>query len=359
MASQLAKTVFQTGPKDILATLDIYKSAGKDIITSVQALSEPVSSLMAGVGQAQSAIGDFTNMAKNFSLDKNALADRLLAASSSFTSELRNLTKGAKDQIESALGPAKKLMCTVNDVKSMVNNFDIKNISSVGALINKVAGSDVFKAIDRGAIVGIYSSVIDQATKLGIPNAFGAIVGAIGDTRTLLGVANKILPGIIEQSDLNQFTSIANSPIGKLINVVNPGFCKALTGSYKMPSNGATKNSSSDFGKIISSLGKINPNWDKKLRSGDTGVALRALDILGGSIDFKKILHAGAASNVDPQPLDKFYCLASKYKEADPIRELSKNFPKLSLSALDKSAQQIFGITDPRTTSREDMVFSI
>lgn len=356
MANKLAQTVFQTGPSDELAAHDVYKSDGNAIITSVQVMNEVSSSLTMGSQAVQQAAKEFSSIVeagKEFIVDKAALADRLNQAAGEFASEFRELAGDIKEGISTAMGVAGKVMTTVNGVKAMVNNFDIRNLSSVGALINKVAQIDAFKLIDTKAIESIYTGVIAQATKLGIPNAFGAIADTIGSAVALTNVVRTILPGVIKSSDIGALESIANSKAAKLVSIVDPSFTRRLTGNYQAPKRGMQANTRGEFSRISQSFAKISPSWNKKTRSGDVQSAIRILDIIGGSNDFKKVVYAGAATVVEPHAQEKYYCLASKYKEVDPVKELKINFPTLTLLSPDEMTRNDKSVTDTFSSGAE------
>lgn len=358
MANKLAQTVFQTGPSDELAALDVYKSDGNAVITSVQVMSEANSAFSQGSEAAQQAAKEFSSIVeagKEFVVDKVALADRLSKAAGEFASEFRDLAGGIKEGISTAMGAADKVMSTINGVKTMVDSFNIKDLSSVGALINKVSNTNAFKFVDTKAIESIYTGVIDQATRLGIPNAFGAVVNTIDSARALTSIVRTVLPGVAKSSDIGALESIANSKAARLVSIVSPNFTRQLTTNYHIPKRGVQVNTQGEFARISQSFAKINPSWNKKSRSGDAKDAIRILDIIGGSNDFKKVVYAGAATVESSNAEEKYYCLASKYKEVDAVEELKINFPTLTLLSPDEMTRGDRGVTDTMSTTGEDV----
>lgn len=342
----IALGTFSGGAKDDVATADIYKvtsSVGdtKAVkpITSIQELSAAIDKSTMDLTLDSGAASDFMSKVNGeVAFDQATLTSRLLGISSEFRSAVGELNEklklGSLNSIHK--DQASKLMCTVNDVTSMVDSSNIKDVQSLGQFINKYTGSKVFSGKDRGAISGLLGSVITKASDLGIPNVFKTITSTITDNGIIGRVTRAVLPIAIRNGDTGLLKEITSGPTAGLVNVFSPGFSQNFSRAFSYRGNRA--DSLKTFEDVFSSFENMDSQWDV-LQRGGGDPALNLLALMGGSRDFQNLTMAGVGywiteqENGKPTPvkIDPLYALASAFQEVTVGAAIKRDFPQVAL----------------------------
>lgn len=347
-APNLATGAFSGGPKDDLAAVDIYKvksafgQKSTKPITSIQELSAFVDKANFDLTLDAGIATDF--MSKSLgkvAIDKDTLTNRLLGTNSEFKScynELNDaLKKGAL--LSTVKDKANKLMCTVNDTKSMVNSAKIGDIKSLGGFLNKYTGTKTFSGQDKGALSGLLGSVITTSSNLGITGAFKAITDTITDKGIIGRITRAILPIALKNSDTKLLKELTGGAGASLVNIFSPGFAQTFSKAFTY--QGDRSKSLDSFEDVFTSIKNIDGDWDILTRSGSEGPALNLLSLMGGSKDFQNLTMTGvkywaAEQNkpgglVPPVPIDPMYALAAVYREVTVGRAIARDFPRVAL----------------------------
>ena len=346
--ASLATSTFNAGPKDEVATADIYKiigSLGKSSpITSIQELNAAVESNILGIKLAAGTTADFLSKIESgyLNFDKDLLTNRLLGCSNEFKSAYSELNEHMKKGSVFATykDKAKSLISTVKEVKSVVDSAKIKDVRALGNFINKYTGTQVFSGKDKGAISGLLSSVITTASDLGVGNAFKALTDTLNDNGIIGRVTRGVLPVVMKNSDYKLLREISSSPAGSLINVFAPGFTKDFSKafSYRTPS----VNTLSSFEDVFVAFEKIDDKWST-IKRGDNDSAVNVLAMVSGSRDFQSLVMTGVkywtteqnkpggGGKVPPIPVDPMFLLATNYREVTVSEAISRDFPKVAL----------------------------
>lgn len=342
----LAKSTFESGPKDDIATADVYKitssvdAAESQVITSIQELNLQVNQAILDMKLSAGQAAEFLSKVKgDIKINVDQLTDRLIGTNSEF----RSMYDGLNDKLKQgailktyAQQQASKLVCTINDTKSMVDSANIKDIRSLGSFINKYTGSNIFSGKDKGAISGLLGSVITTASDLGITGAFKSIAETVNDNGILGRITRSVLPIALRNSDSTLLRDLSSSTAGKLIDVFSPGFTSSFSRAFVYRGDrGGRLNS---FEDIFHSFENINDAWDI-IERGDGSSALNLLSLVGGSKDFSDLVMTGVRywtteqsnGNNAPVRVQPAMGLASLYREITVGDAIKRDFPNVAL----------------------------
>lgn len=346
----IASGAFTGGPKDELASVDVYKiksALGKAVkpITSVQELSAEVDKWAFDLTLDAGTANDFMSKVKGeLTFDKDVLTKRLLGCNSEFKSAFNELNDKLKNgaMLSTLKDKAKSVMCTINDTKSLVNSAKIGDVQALGKFINKYTGTPIFSGQDKGALSGLLGSVVKTSSDLGITGAFKAITDTVKDNGIIGRVTRAVLPAVVKNSDTGLLKELTSGKAGMLINVVSPGFTQTFSRAFKYQGNRAT--SLNSFEDIFGAFKNIDNSWDQLSRGGEGNTAVNLLSIMGGSKDFQNLMMTGVKYwSVEQKkqdgrrpavPIDPMYMLVSAYQEVTVGQAVQRDFPKVALLSL-------------------------
>lgn len=345
----LASGAFSGGPKDELASVDIYKvksAVSSDVkpITSVQELSAAIdkynNDLILDTGIASSFMSKATEPGK-LDFDKDTLTNRILGTSNEFKACVNELNESIKTGALTATlkDKAKYVMCTINETRSLVDAAKIGDVASLGKFVNKYTGTAAFSGKDKGALSGLLSSVVTTSSNLGISGAFTSLANTVNDNGIIGRMTRAVLPIAIQNSDFKLLKEITNGPGGSLINVFSPGFTQKFSKAFTYQGNQAK--SLDSFEDIFGAFKNVNEAWDLLQRGDQDNFAVNLLSIMGGSRDFKNLVMTGVkywateqgkADGKRPKvPINPMYALASAFPEVTVGQAIQRDFPRVAL----------------------------
>lgn len=337
--SKLATGTMTAGPKDELATADIYKlaSSAKSTINSIQdSVGKLETSIFGNIG---SDIGDLlSNVGGELNFDASALTDRIAATSDSLKRGFRELSDSVKNNslVATYKDKAKELACMVDDYKSVAKTVNSRDIASLGRFVNEYTGTKIFSGNDKGALAGVLGSVVNKASELGVTGVFTKLTSTLTDNGLVAKVVKAALPVAMKNGDFKLLRELSSSPAGKLINVFSPGFTNTITRTFSS-TNYAGRSSFNSYEDILTSLSNVDSQWDMLARNGgDT--ALNLVAILGGSKDFQKLILGGISyfASQNNQRDKKEYALASLYKQTTVYDSIRRDFPRIVMMDLER-----------------------
>ena len=311
---QIAPTVFKTGVEDSIGVVDVYTETSAitpiDDVT-VDNVVDPnsLSSLMGGNLSANAPI--VTGITSDgIKVDANALKTGVIS-SLGLSSTLSSLSAGIKEGITEVKGYTNILAqagSIINTIKS-ANLTSITGVASMISTISSKAGNlgvniNGTTITDLSGITNLSTNILNQAIKLGIPNSFSQFAnGFKNNPNLLLNITNKILPNVINNSDINTLSNISTSIIGKSVMAANPNLINNFASNYKLPSNTPSNQLPLIGAQIGNTFNNLNPNWNKSIKSN--GTVIGNCNVLqNASNDLQKVLGAvNAATNVASRTL--------------------------------------------------------
>ena len=356
MASQpLAKTVFSTGAKDDLAAIDTYKSKpGSTPVNSIQSVSTTsqfdVSSVIGNNGtndQLGSTIKVISG--EKLEVDKDILTQRLLATNSRSSSSFRTLGGSAKDNMLNSLNMNEKVDVDINGVKSKVDSANIQDLTGLGTFLGDYTGDkNVCKIEDYDSVGGVVGGLVTESSDLGMSGVWTKLTSTITQVPVLIRAAQKSLPKLLANGDLDSVLEISSSPVGKSMGVLYPNLGQDLSRAYGTRNTRDSRNKVGTLNKYLTTMDNVFKDWDKFSSNGDS-TGINILRLLGSSTAFQDLVLDAIKFLTDDDPR-KHYLLHGLYKETTVEAEVKRFFPRVALISVStpKSIKKTNTI-DPRT----------
>lgn len=347
MAGQLAIPTFVSGAKDDLAATDVYAQTSNVPINSVQVIEQRSSMLSAsGLRGGVAAMGGLPNIQSLIATGKNLLSgtgdplSRLTSAVGPLSSIARSLQPGLVSSILGGITDATKMVATLNGIKTSISSGNFTNVAGIGNLINTLSnGAANFSILDKGALTGGLSGIINQATKFGLPNSFGSVLTGITDKNIINTIAGKVLPGVVANSDFGSLSSMATLCSPGALKMLNPNVLSDFASNYTAPIGQNLEVTMGSYTDITDTFTKIDPPWATSVRVvnltveeaaehvSSTDEAVNVTAIQGCSPDFQKTLEVGIKSNPDATPKEQALLVASVFPPTDVHTEIKEQFP--------------------------------
>jgi hypothetical protein len=311
----LASNAFIATAKDNLAVKDVYTGVdGKSILSSVENLFDGIDLSFTDVLRGGKWLAN--NVPTISSLTKQGLAvfsakgltARILGSSNLATSLFGKLSSSGQSGLLGMFSDNKQLFASVNGLVQRVASTDLTNISAVGGLLNQVTGNtSLFSLDDKDSQVGLFAGIIHDATSFGIPNSFGALTSKITDTNLLGQIANKVLPSVLNSSDVSSLLSIGQALGNKNALALNPSLISEFSFKYVLPALSTNADGSIALDKVLGAFNAVDSDWNVCTRNttlpdGSTqeSTGVNVSSIIGASDDFTGIFTQGAKKSDDP-----------------------------------------------------------
>jgi hypothetical protein len=325
--AKIASTSFSTGPKDSVATVDVYADAKP----TTAAPREPSvkESVLKAVKSVQNNVSVFKDLGDSAIVEdgklsfetkeninrmkeivggdsgplndiKNTLINKALTAlgceccgpevpdivekpKKPAISGKGGIPKGERNCSGGALNKIKNLKQTIDGVEQTIKSGDYKSAKGITSLLNTVAGEDspIVEMLDLEAQAGMLGAILEQATVLGIPSAIDTIIDKISDDKQKRKVLVENLMTSIIYSDMKA--------INKIIDIVGAGGVLAripdavnlILTFYRIPIGSRVSNYPTLLTALTDTLARINSKWDKYGRTvlRDQGGGVMALEV--------------------------------------------------------------------------------
>lgn len=339
MANQLATPVFSAGAKDNLAAADVYKVDSTTVVNSIQSISQKQGGDFTGLfgGLKNYNLGKLLSVTKTgVKVDQGALADRLLGMSSSINASFKSLSSNAKTNLLANVPEVGKIDVQIGGIKSTLNSFNFKELSSLGKFVNEYTKSSVFSIVDNDATAGLISAVVQQGAALGVNGLLPGLAPNITNNKVMARVINKSMPDLVKRSDLNSLSHLADSAFGTSLDFVYPNFASDLAKAYGFKSINDVIDPLADYHSVLTILSKTNNKWDVYVHEGDVGEYevlpnnVSLIKILNASKDFQQLISTGIRSENDYHRRHN-YGLIQNYKLTTVEADVARYFPQVAM----------------------------
>lgn len=342
--SQIAASIFSTGPNDLLAAVDAYETSPAEVINNLAGLlsgfdSSILDNVATGIELFDELTGAVNPQQLPFRVDTGAMTERVAMTNNLGGNRglLATVTASILASLVSGQGlnpvTANSVQMSVNNVTYGVDNQDPRTIVAFSNLINTlVGGQGLGTVVDEGAQTSLLTGVLTTCMALGlsglIPGVLSSSLGTISAVATIGALLN-IIPMALDNCDLLALAAILGIALGAgyptggvVIFTAAPDACQIILKKYTMPS----RNHSPVFynpwaNQLVAVLTGINPNWDKLNRNGVWVSNLEAL--VGCSADARTVL-----ATIEQYLV--MATIASDYVERDPIVSAKRLIPNVS-----------------------------
>ena len=156
--------------------------------------------------------------------------------------------------------------------------------------------------------------------------------------KVLSKVINKSLPTVVKNGDLHSLSGMANSILGKSLDIIYPNFANDLAKAFGYKSVIDVLDPHADYNLILGILNTTNPNWDvfsrEDGRVGDVGYhvdnGVSIVKLQNSSTDFRDVIISGIKSEPDHHRR-KMYALVQFFRRTSVNDQIMKHFPSVSL----------------------------
>lgn len=369
----LAPTTFSSGPKDSLASVDVYGATG-GVVNSIQdtktASTLDISTILANSGKGlltgAGSLLKVNSVTGAVSLNQATILQRLNAVVPAAAGSIRGLSSDAQKTLTSAYTDYGSVNVNMSGSTFNVDSAHVADLSGYSDYVNMVnsygtglsnetvPGQCSIYDVDSHA--SLISAGVIQGSSYGIPSTWSTLTtpsAVSANTGLLTKVTSACLPVLVKNGDLGNLKAMAASPGGQIFDAVYPNYGQQLISNYSSTAYGRNGGASvQDYSNLISIFTSANSQWNVFDRIGDaTGVdntTLNLLKLIGGSNDFTTLLAIGVKSLVDGDK-GKFNILATMFQRTTVEAEVAKYFPRVVLStSLANSQTQKSQTIDPR-----------
>lgn len=281
MASKKRMTsLFESGPIDDLLTVDAYKVKKQETLNNIPDLL------------VNSAEGAVDKIKKNPRLIKSLASDldRLSAGRMSKMDVLTNLGKklGGGGLTKSlTAGVQSKLFKTMetfgvnsNITKDLIvlgregakayTRGDFNDFKGVSDLVKRISGqTDLFELFDIASEVAVFSTILEYSIEAGLTDLIPGLLNTARDEEIIRRSYSLNVRVTIAQSNLTLLNQIMDKiGVGGVLAQV-PDATRQILTFYKSPSRGAIAQQAEELALLLSTLKRINPQWDQYNRKGE------------------------------------------------------------------------------------------
>lgn len=357
MTPQLAKPTFLSGARDDLAAADVYTRTTGSVINSIRSIlgadDIDLSAVLRGGDFLLKQLPIITGLTSGGSLilNKDNLVARLLVSSNSLSRSITSLTGDLSNSLVSQVGlnlpSLGEVYSKVGDVVQRVGAASLSSIGALGTMINQITGqANLYSVVDKDALVGLYTGVVREATRFGIPNSFTSLMAGVVDPYIVQRVAAQALPQLINSSDTRGILAMTQRVAPGALTMGYPQALGDFTSKYRPPPGSMDSSRPAEFATVVSTYDAVQPGWNSCKRSTSSG-PVQAVDVTrlqGGTLSFTQLVAAGVMSSSNPDT--KLYAIASLFAPTTVDRDLRTQFPRTVLAGNNRQRQTVL---DPRS----------
>ncbi len=338
MANPLAPTTFNAGPKDSLATLDVYVSDGAKVINSIQALSAKAGIDLAGIFGTKiptSLGGILKAVGGAVQVDTKALTARLVQNNQSLQNAFKGLSSDAQGSITGSYFDSGTVLATVGSVQSTVASGNITDVRSLSSFMNTYTSSlaattnSPYSVQDEDGVACVMAGVIGEGSTLGVQGIYTQLSSNITSTTLLSKVVDQSVPQLLQNSDITTLHDMS-SAAGAVMGALFPNFCSNLVQTYTSTLAGFERNPAQAFNQLVGTLNNVKATWYAFERNPGA-TALNLLGLAGASPDLLNIVSIGA-SLLESNDTKRFMALGSIYPATTLAASIKKFFPRTYIS---------------------------
>lgn len=197
---------------------------------------------------------------------------------------------GIESSIKNAKNVAKGFRLIVDDVETMVKDIDFGSVTGISNLITAVTGqSDLLKVLGIDDALAGLKLINDISNVWGIPKLADKLFNTIEKDEDKRTYILDLLPSALSSAHLENINLCIRELGASFIMAQYPQAIYLILGNYRLPAEKLIP-TLDESNLLVSTLTKLDVNWDKYNRSGEmifdlgkfstaTDVALKALSL--------------------------------------------------------------------------------
>ena len=292
--ANLSPSLFQAGPKDVVATPDIYTlssstiNANQTVNTNVGKFNPTSGSLINNLLSGSSgilsgittALGLAVALSNPASLTNPSTLARLASAAGIPVSSMPSSVQLALNQsVNLNSNNYNSLVITSGNVTQSVTTGDVAGATSILGLVNALSGSSSYVVVtDVGPQTSVVSAVVSGIISMGLSSTLEGFLATQSTpvtvssgvtTQTVAQVAlQQNVQAAIQASDLTAIQlCITSLGVGGVLAQM-PNAALALVSGYKMPPATTGVQYAALWQSLLAIIVQLAPNWNTVLRNG-------------------------------------------------------------------------------------------
>lgn len=272
--NSLASTTFSTGPDDKTIVADIYTITEPGVINSIDDNFNALDKLLARDFKVTDLTGGdldavFNKKLLDKALTESSIAGRISTAVTGIASSYRGLSDAVKKTLSISPILGRVVNATLGSAASKILSKNLGDAKAVAGLIdNFTKGGYQVDFTDKGAITGLISGIVQEGSRLGLPNTFTKIATSINNKGIMMAAASTLLPNIATSGNIDLLRDIANSSIGNEIIKIMPNVIPQTLGNYSIAPTVKKKDYAAQYDYIKETFDDINSGWNTIKRNG-------------------------------------------------------------------------------------------
>jgi hypothetical protein len=283
--ANVTSTLFQGGPKDIVATPDIYNlnsgqiNSGQTVNTTVgrfnpQNSSSVIGNLVAGAigalaGLTGLSAGSVTSLVTTAASLTNP--DTLSRLSSSLGVNVGSTSSDFQVSLNSAINlnsnSFTSLAVTVGGVTVGISTSDVTGTLGILNTVNNLAGTSIATSLDIGAQVTTVSALTSSLLGLGLNDAVSGLITSqtattgTGQTVGAAALAQNVQQAIQSSNLTTVQLCITTLGVGGVLSAV-PTAALELVQYFAIPAGTVSSGYAALWTQLLGILVQLNPNWE-------------------------------------------------------------------------------------------------
>lgn len=281
MSGNLASTLFQTGPKDDLAVVDVYSVNNTKVKTSlIDRLSNTASNVVGKIVSNPDLLATtamaLVNVGGQIQFDKNNLMDALSATSMGYRGRsmgsdiTSNIMNSIGKTLNNLTGDPRKSFGIMSKIGSVVDNMSYDDLSSsqniTSFLANLTGNSQIGQTVGLDAEASVLGTFLTEAIGIGSVGAFQTMLDAYDGRPEYDQVVRGVMAGSFDQSarsgNLGMISTLVNKLGGRAIRSQLPMANSTIMSSYRFPKGTSSSDYRSELTTLKNILLGIDPQWN-------------------------------------------------------------------------------------------------
>lgn len=279
---------------------------------------------------------------------------------------LKGAQGGLIGKITGAIPAAGGVLAQVGSITRAIQTTNLSNISSIGQTIAQITGnSSLFAINDRGAQIGVYSGILQEASSLGLRGTFGPLMAQVTDQHILSNVAQQSLPVLAANGDLQSLGDLTMQLGGQQAAMLYPELVQKVAQNYRIDridenSIQATDGAGHsyiyshlevDWTPVMGIMRSAQPDFGTYQRDEESDPIVSVAHVQDGSDDFQTMLRHNAIMADDMNT--KLLVMGTVYPATTVDSELTYHFPE---TLTGPSYRQVTPVLDPVQAADEDVI---